>query len=216
MVAGPALLSAMTRDEVETLAAPHHLTVFGVAPQGDHSVVLLGPAEPGFWPAFKQSPEWNDGAPDPMDRWSTRVIGGIAKQLNVKARFPFGDPPQPFLSWILGSGSAWQSPVGMMVHQDAGLMVSYRGALVVDKMDRPTAAPLPCTSCADQPCLTACPAGALTDIGYDVPACKAHLDRPDGAECLKGGCLVRRACPVSQTYARSFEQSAYHMQRFLE
>ena len=80
-------------------------------------------------------------------------------------------------------------------------------------LDLPEPAVSPCTSCA-QPCLTACPAGALTGAGYDVPACHTYLDTGAGGDCLAGGCLVRRACPVSQGYARLPEQSAYHMSRF--
>lgn len=71
----------------------------------------------------------------------------------------------------------------------------------------------PCETCA-APCLTACPVGALTGAGYDLPACHAFLDRPEGAECLSAGCLVRRACPLSQSYARLPEQSGYHMRQF--
>ena len=69
-------------------------------------------------------------------------------------------------------------------------------------------------SCAAKPCLTACPAGALDAKGYDLPACHAFLDRTEGADCLSRGCVVRRACPLSQAYGRLPEQSAYHMRLF--
>ena len=46
-------------------------------PPGTRTVLLLGPREPGFWPHLQAQPEW-DGAPDPVDRWSRRVIGRIA------------------------------------------------------------------------------------------------------------------------------------------
>ena len=70
-----------------------------------------------------------------------------------------------------------------------------------------------CEGCA-APCLTACPAGALTGAGYDLPRCHAFLDTPAGRDCMGQGCAVRRACPVSQGYARVPEQSAYHMGQF--
>jgi epoxyqueuosine reductase QueG len=93
-------------------------------------------------------------------------------------------------------------------------MVSFRGALALkERMALPAATARPCDECA-KPCLTACPAGALTGAGYDVPACHAFLDTADGGDCMNGGCLVRRACPVSQSYARIPEQSAYHMGQF--
>lgn len=93
-------------------------------------------------------------------------------------------------------------------------MVSFRGALALkEAVEVPPAAPRPCDACA-APCLTTCPVGALTGAGYDLPACHAFLDQPEGRDCMTGGCLVRRACPLSQSYARLPEQSGYHMRQF--
>jgi epoxyqueuosine reductase len=182
-------------------------------PPGTRTILLLGPLEPGFWAHIQRQPEW--GGADAVDRWSRRVIGRIACDLGAKAMFPFGGPPyHPFQAWALRTGRAWQSPVRLLVHVDQGLMVSFRGALalrcVVDVQD---AVPPVCDGCA-APCLTACPVGALGQGGYDVPACHAFLDQPDGTACMSGGCLVRRTCPVSRSYARIPEQSAYHMRQF--
>lgn len=203
----------MTPDlsEIEAAAAHQNLAVVGVT----GGTVLLGPLEPGFWAAFTKSPEWLDGQPDPMDRWSDRVISQLADGLGADALFPFGPKAGNFLQLALDSGTAWSSPVGMLVHCDAGLMVSYRGALVFDEALPPGATPgTPCIPC-ERPCTTACPIGALTADGYDIPACKAHIASPAGADCLENGCLARRACPVSQTFARDPAQSGYHMERFL-
>jgi len=211
----------MTLAAIEALLAPHHLAVFGLhpapgdgAPEGTQTLLLLGPAEPGFWAHLTASPEWQDGTPDPVDRWSRRVIGRLACDLGAKAVFPFGGPPYaPFQRWAKATGRAWESPVRLLVHDLAGLMVSYRGTLALKShLNLPAPSPRPCDTCA-APCLTACPANALTVAGYDVPACHGWLDT-DGAECLSGGCLVRRACPVSQTYGRVATQSAYHMRQF--
>ena len=184
-------------------------------PSTARTILLLGPAEPGFWRHLTAQPEWQDGQPDPVDRWSRRAIGRIACDLGGKAFFPFGGPPyHPFYRWALRSGTTWESPVRLLVHQSQGLMVSFRGALALkDHIDLPSPAAKPCDTCA-APCLTVCPAHALGAAGYDVPACHALLDTPQGQPCLSGGCLVRRACPVSQAYARLPEQSAYHMARF--
>lgn len=183
-------------------------------PPGTRTLLMLGPAE-GFWPHFTQSEEWHDARPDPMDRWSRRVIGGLACVLGAKALFPFGGPPyHPFFQWALRTGRAWQSPVRLLVQADQGLLVSFRGALALrEAVDVPPPMPRPCDSCS-APCLTACPAGALGAAGYDVPACHDWLDGPQGPDCLTRGCVTRRACPLSQAYARLPEQSAYHMQVF--
>lgn len=181
-------------------------------PKGTRTLLMLGPA-PGFWPYLRTQPEW--GGADPVDRWSRRVIGGLACDLGAKALFPFGGPPwHPFYGWALRTGAVWDSPVRLLVHGTQGLMVSFRGVLALkERVALPPAPPRPCDDCA-RPCLTACPVGALTAAGYDVPACHAFLDTAAGADCMNAGCRVRRACPVSQTYARMPEQSAYHMGQF--
>ena len=211
--------------EVEAKAAPHRLAVFGgFHPAGDDgvppatgTVLLLGPDEPGFWHHVTSEPEWRDGRPDPLDRWSARVIGDLARSFGGSARFPFGGPPwHPFYRWALRTGRAWASPVTLLVHDRAGLFASYRGAILLpDRIDLPAPPPAsPCADCAGQPCRSACPAGALTTRGYDVPACHGFLDTEAGADCLSSGCVVRRACPVSRGYGRLPEQSAYHMRLF--
>ena len=52
-------------------------------PGGTRTLILLSPDEPGFWPAFTASEEYRDGAPDPMDRWSRRIIGSWADQIGA-------------------------------------------------------------------------------------------------------------------------------------
>jgi hypothetical protein len=209
---------------IEALLAPHQLAIMGgfqaqddpSLPQGTKTLLMLGPSEPGFWDHFTVQAEWQDGRPDPMDRWSRRVIGQIACTLGAKALFPFGGPPwHPFYQWALRTGRAWDSPVKLLVHDRMGLFASYRGALALrETLPLPPTPANPCDSCTDQPCRTACPTGALTSAGYDLPACHAFLDTPKGADCLNNGCGNRRACPLSLAYARLPEQSAYHMRQF--
>ncbi|WP_420395969.1 ferredoxin [Nioella sp.] len=207
---------------IQALAAPHSLDIFGAFhATGDDgcapgTMVLLSPLEPGFWPHVTAEPEFLDGAPDGLDRWSTRIITMLATRIGGTPHFPFGGPPYaPFIRWAERTDRAWPSPVGMLVHETAGMMISIRGAILLpDSLDLPPPpADSPCTTCP-QPCLTACPVGALGPRPYDVPACHAHLDRPEGAECLTGGCLVRRACPISQGFGRDPAQTAHHMRYF--
>lgn len=213
--------------QIAAMARQHHLGILGGfparpaddVPKGTRTLLLLGPLEPGFWSHVQAQPEWDsyklDGVPDPLDRWSRRVIGTMACDLGGKALFPFGGPPyHPFYQWALKSGRCWESPVRLLVHDVAGLFVSFRGALALkDDVDLPPAPPRPCDVCP-KPCLAACPAGALTKAGYDVPACHQYLDTSPGRQCMTDGCVVRRACPVSLGYARMPEQSAYHMGQF--
>ncbi len=180
------------------------------------TLLLLGPHEPGFWARVTQEPEFTDGRPDPLDRWSERIVSNIAAKTEATPLFPFGGPPyQPFIAWALRSGRAWTSPVGLLVHETAGLFVSYRGALALPyHLDLPPAATSPCTTCAGQPCRAACPVAAMTEAGYDLGRCHAYLDTQPGQDCMSFGCAVRRACPVSASYGRQEEQSAFHMKAF--
>lgn len=187
------------------------------APVGTGTLVLLGPDEPGFWPLFSFSPEYLDGRPDPLDRWSKRVISALAGDWGGKALFPSDGPPYaPFLTWALASGRAWSSPVGMLVHDAAGLFISYRAAIALPvRLALPDAVNKPCGTCG-QPCQTACPVGALTPgQAYDVARCKAHIASEAGRTCRTAGCLVRRTCPVAKDFYRRPEQSAFHMRAFL-
>lgn len=215
---------SITLQRIESRAGQDVLTVLGAfhgdaetnLPNGAQTLVLLGPNEPGFWDHVTLSPEFADNAPDPLDRWSSRIISRLAEDLGARALFPFGGPPyQPFIAWALKSGRAWQSPVTLLVHDRAGLMVSYRGALAFDeRLDLPAPAPCPCDTCEDKPCLVACPVNALANSAYDLAACHGYLDTRPGQECLTRGCAARRACPVSQSYGRNPAQSAFHMKAF--
>ncbi|MGI9368341.1 MAG: ferredoxin, partial [Ruegeria sp.] len=179
-------------------------------------LILLGAATE-FWPALKFSPEWKDGHPDPVDRWSERVIGQIAKSLGAQVHFPFGGPPYaPFIDWSLKSGRAFTSPVGALVHDTVGMMISYRGALHF-RHEFPVPKPTGTSPCADcpAPCATACPIGALNAVSfYDVASCHSYLDTSAGQSCMTGGCAARLACPLSAGAGRESEQSAHHMKAF--
>ncbi len=211
----------MSLDALRAAATDQQLTVLGVLHAvptdnlGTGTIALLGPAEPGFWSFVSQTPEFTDGNANPLDRWSSRVVTKIAETLGGYALFPFGDPPRPFIGWALRSGQAFVSPASLLVHTEAGLFVSYRGAVFFPTvLALPDPASNPCDSCVQKPCLTACPTKALTATGYNLPACHDFLDTIEGSRCMSQGCAVRRACPLSQRYPRMDAQSAFHMKAF--
>lgn len=210
---------------VDSALAPHGLVVVGAfhpepgdgAPSDVATLALVGAAGPAMWRAFTAAPEHGDGVPDPLDRWSRRVIGEVAGAFGAEALFPFGGPPyQPFLRWAERGEGARPSPLGMQVSAARGLWVSYRGALAfsgrleIAAPDRTD----PCAGCP-APCLRACPVGAFSGEGYDVPRCVAHLKSPAGAPCLGGGCLARRACPIARGAMPPAAQRGFHMAAFL-
>ena len=211
----------ITYSQIRNAAHTAQLDIFGgfhpepddPATRGAKTVLMFGPHEPGFWDIFSKAPEYADGNANPLDRWSKRALGELAERFQAAAVFPSDKPFAPFFTWALKTGRAWASPVNLLVHDRAGLMVSYRGALLFEEFIRlPERSDKPCDACA-QPCLTACPVGALSGEGYDVDACHAGLDGA-ASHCLSLGCAVRRACPVSAAYGRVEAQSAFHMKAF--
>ncbi|KEJ88663.1 hypothetical protein Z948_2161 [Sulfitobacter donghicola DSW-25 = KCTC 12864 = JCM 14565] len=209
-------------DKIDALAAPHGLMAMGGAhsdpDQPKQTIVLIGTA-PHFWSHFTQSPEYSDGAPDAIDRWSQRILPPIMEAAGGAAVvYPFGGPPfAPFIAWAKKTGEAFDSPVGMLVHARAGLLISYRGGIVFrGHLNLPAQQPTnPCDTCMDRPCVAACPVGALSDTHfYDVPKCKSHIASSEGQDCMTQGCATRLACPVSQLFNRPMAQNAYHMKAF--
>ena len=184
------------------------------------TLVLLGNAGSGLWPAFTAAPEFADGKAHPLNRWSLRVIGGLAARFDARAVFPFGAPPhRPFVAWAKRAEPVADSPLGMLIHPDHGLWHAYRGALALaaaltlpprDMRSRP------CDHCLDRPCLDACPVSAFSSAVYDVAACVGHIAGSAGADCLDLGCRARRACPVGRKVQYAPAQARFHMAAFLE
>ncbi len=213
--------------DIACLVSKHHLEIFGgvqansedPVPPDTRTVLLLGPAEPGFWSFVSSQHEFKDGLANALDRWSRRAINSLAAETEAASLFPFGGPPyHPFTRWALRSGRCWQSPMRMLVHDTAGLLVSFRGALCLRfKLELPSPPEdSPCTHCIDRPCLGSCPINALTHEQYDAVACQSFVASSRGLNCLAKGCVVRRNCPVSASYRRDQRQSRFHQEAFLK
>jgi hypothetical protein len=197
-----------------------HPTPEDLTPPGTGTLVLVGFTGQREWPAFAGSPEARDGLADPLDRWSRRVVGALAADLNATAFFPFGGPPfMPFQRWAMKAEPVRPSPLGILIHPDWGLWHAYRGALAFsDRLDLPLpdTRPRPCDNCAGKPCLSACPVDAFGPDGFDVRSCVGHIGSSAGSECLNAGCLARRACPVGAEHRHENAQANFHLRAFLK
>ena len=186
---------------------------------GVRTIVLAGMAGRRGWDSFAASPEARDGAGDPLDRFSSRVIEGLARELGAKALFPFGGPPYwPFQQWARRAEPVHPSPIGILIHPRYGLWHSYRGALGFREaldVPEPAAIPSPCESCSGRWCLNACPVGAFSPATYDVASCANHLSSAAGADCMGLGCRARRACPVGAEHAYAPDEASFLMRAFL-
>ena len=213
----------MNYTEIESVVKKENLRILGGfhpqlndgAPLNSKTLILLGPDEPKFWEVFKTSSEYTSNLNNPLDSWSKRTINNIATKLKAQSIFPFGGPPfKPFYQWALRTQRAHESPISLLVHDEAGLFVSYRGALSFDfKVTLPQVAANPCIGCS-APCLTTCPVQAFKKKSYDASGCITHIKTADTKQCISKGCAARRICPISKNFARLPEQSAFHMKAF--
>ncbi|QRM56955.1 ferredoxin [Sinorhizobium sp. BG8] len=180
-------------------------------------VVLVGNIGGSMWAAFSawREGQRDRGGSDPLDTWSKAVIGPVAHRFGGTAWFPSDQPWQPFQQWAMRSEAMRPSPLGILIHPVYGLWHGYRGALgfaSASESPAPRARTHPCDACAFKPCISHCPASALTIGGFDVGRCRSHLATSEGRTgCLDGGCLARSACPVGSGYRYGAEQIRFHM-----
>ena len=183
------------------------------------TIVLLGFTGSVQWELFERSAEARDGLQNPLDRWSRRVVGALAREFGALDVYPNAAPaPLPFQRFAVRSEPVHQSPIGLLIHSKWGLWHAYRGALVLAaRIELPALVPSvhPCAGCAGKPCLSSCPVQAFRSGTFDVESCVSHVLSAAGTECRERGCLARRACPVGAEFRYVEEQARFHMQAFL-
>ena len=150
-----------------------------------------------------------------MDAWSAQIGARIAAEFNCQALYPFDKPWQPWQSWCRRIEGLRPSPLGILIHPQYGLWHGYRVAFAFKEViDVPAPIQLAhaCDSCADKPCISACPPSAIRENRFDVPRCRQHLaDAVGQAGCMASGCLARNACPVGRAYRYHEAQLRFHM-----
>ncbi|MBX2839352.1 MAG: hypothetical protein KTR35_21025 [Gammaproteobacteria bacterium] len=194
----------------------------------EHALIVFANAGPQFWQKLKLAtatdPELAH-CDHPVDRFSEQVaddfacnyIDGIPHRL-----FPGGNP----IALIgLGTHLGWShpSPLGLTLHNQFGPWYAFRAVIacrinqISTPMKRfgPTEMQVsPCRSCSTKPCVSRCPAGAVSESrNFDVNACLNHR-LIDGSECL-ADCPARRACPIGSDHVYDPKQLEYHMLRVL-
>jgi hypothetical protein len=200
---------------------------------GAGTIALLGFTGSLQWPYFQRSAEATDGLPNPLDRWSRRMIGALADEFGAVDIYPSAPPLLPFQRFSRRSEPVHPSPIGLLIHPRWGLWHAYRGALVFERrielppierppierppIERPPieSKASPCEACTAQPCLSACPVQAFRAGSYDLQACVNHVRSAAGAACREGGCLARRACPVGSEFRYVTAQARFHTEAFL-
>jgi len=185
--------------------------------------MLFGNAGGAMWQAFRRAPEFADGLPNPMNRWTERIVGEALDDPE-EALFPFGEAIWPFQRWAKRALGIEASPLGLLIHPEWGLWFALRCAVVLPETEASIQAVEkrihPCDTCHEKPCLSACPVSAFSLSGYDVAACRSWIgstpSRGDsgGRDCLRSGCGARDACPVGRGWRYGGDQIRFHMAAF--
>ena len=182
--------------------------------------VLIGNRATPMWRAFKSSDFFDDGAANPLDRWTKHSISLIAKELGATALYPFldgYDQHWPFQQWASAATGLKQSPLGLLIDPEFGLWHAFRAVLVFDEqidISELAVRQHPCDTCVEKPCLTTCPVAAISVGRFDANVCIDHVMSERDKTCSSKGCVARNSCPIGQEHAYSSEQQAFHMRAF--
>lgn len=184
---------------------------------GCKSVRVFGSGGPALWDAFladiRAHPERLHREENPLDQFVARAL------------HPFHGPG---LRWVRcaadaevlvdfrrlahEAGLGHRSRLELLLHPEWGTWMGLRAACFSLEAIPPTGplpGPGPCAGC-EAPCVSACPASAITPSGWHYPACSDHRAGDRGCDT---GCLSRRACPVGVEHAYDVLERRYHAHR---
>jgi hypothetical protein len=206
------VLLSLSREAFDAAAAPLGLRdLLG----GAEGAVIVGSGGPAFFDLFDREPEAADGTPNPLDRYTVRVVTHAVREalapltIAHAVGFPFGSRPLiPFQRIGRAAGLGGPGPLGLQIHPRFGPWWAYRALIA---LDRPLPqSPPPGDGCAgcDAPCVAACPAGAVARGGFDVVACHG---RRLVAEPCRQSCAARIACVRGPEHRYRDAELAFHM-----
>jgi hypothetical protein len=219
-------------DELGAALAPVGLNLIGVAAAdavgrgvlerflpGAASAIVIGNGGGAFWRAFVA--EQRD-EPEPLDAFTRRMIEERAVPVVTRACgtpcvvYPFAPPDEtlPFMRLAACAGLGRPSLLGVLVHPVYGPWIALRAALLVPvalTAPRPAADFDPCPGCRERPCVAACPAGAVSAAGWDVPRCAAYRAQPDDPCAAR--CHARFDCVIGREHRYPAAALAHHQGR---
>lgn len=179
-------------------------------------LILLGHGGRKLWDCVQAS---GISGTDPIDNYVTRTVTRFFSETCPSNIYRMAYPGNtPIGLQQLGKLAGWHQPSPFMVGIDQkwGTWFAYRAVILADTdflpfeavHRTPTETPLansrPCASCADQACITACPASALSGPSFALDKCITYRRLPDSA--CRNTCLARTSCPVGNEHRYSDAQ----------
>lgn len=202
---------AILRAEMLPTTLGSALKETGIELQDYSSLILIGHSGNTMWQRLQ---ERGDEGKAPVDEFSIfyakLFVHKYLDGCEYIVLYP-GELPIPLQQ--LGAIAGWHhsSPLGLGVNKTYGPWFGYRAALLVrtklpvlvDQLGES-----PCTQCADKPCISTCPANALSYSELpNISSCVDYRMRERSPCELQ--CLARLACPVGTEFRYSDEQLNY-------
>ena len=187
---------------------------------GCRSVLVLGSGGTGLWEAFcadcRAHPAHLQEELHPLDSFVARSLDQIDPTPPESRRWVQCSATEEtvvdFRTLALQAGLGWPSLLGLLISPEFGPWMGLRAACFTTEalpQTPPAAGDGPCPGCP-APCITACPATAVSREGWDVKRCSNHhFDTTDCAE----KCDARRACPEGEAHRYGDVQTRYHYNR---
>lgn len=188
------------------------LTAENLAVADYSKLVLLGSSGSRVWNQLQA--EWMERA-NPFDEYAIAVVDQYIEEHLDGAPSHLFYPGTTRVSLMgLGEMAGWShsSPLGLGIHAVYGLWFAYRAAFVTSADLTPTPpyrSQHPCESCADKPCVSACPVNAVkVEETFDISGCY-NFRVSENSPCV-AQCFARLACPVGAEHQYPPEQIQHH------
>jgi hypothetical protein len=170
-------------------------------------LILIGHAGTTLWNTIKDAGlvsenPIDDFSVDTFRRWFADRFPGSRHHILYPGDIQVG-------LQALGKMAGWHHPSPFMIgiREDWGTWYAYRVAALADTDLAPTPArqsASPCERCVDQPCIAACPAGAMSGGNFALARCVDY--RKGAASRCRTTCIARISCPVGKAHRYSDEQ----------
>lgn len=164
-------------------------------------LILIGHAGKTLWESIRTSGQASE---NPIDDFSTRTVEHWLAEQFPGARHTLIYPGNITTNLqTLGTLAGWHHPSPFMlgIQPEWGTWYAYRVVILTDTDLEPTT-PLrsdsPCDRCQDKPCVSACPAEALSGNAFSLEECVSY--RKLASSRCKTTCIARISCPVGAAH----------------
>ena len=176
-------------------------------------LIVFAHAGKKMWQALQDSPF--QAVTNPIDSFSKHTVQQYLKHEHPEVEYQvvYPDEQQIIPLQKLGFLAGWhhESPFRIGINQTYGSWFAYRVVVLANTNLTPTqtiTAPSPCENCTDKPCITVCPAEALTTGNLSLQTCLNYRLK-EHSKC-QTTCLSRIRCSIANEHRYSHEQIQYH------